>query len=129
MSVSCLSVDDLFTEWRAAFQRKDIVAILSMLTDDYLLWAPATPPIGIDMLRPRLENAFAAYDVEPGYESEERIVSGDLAFERGWDTQEVRPRAGGDAIVQRQRVFMVLRRAADGRWQFARGMSHAGPAA
>ena len=41
----------------------------------------------------------------------------------------VTPRAGGDSITQRQRVFMILRRQIDGRWLFARGMSQPGPAA
>jgi ketosteroid isomerase-like protein len=54
-------------------------------------------------------------------------VLGDWAFERGWDVQTVTPRAGGPGKVQRQRVFLMLRRGADGRWRFARGMSQAGP--
>jgi ketosteroid isomerase-like protein len=123
------AIDALFAEWRAAYQRKDVDAILALLTQDYLLWAPAAEPIGIDGLKPRLAAALAAFDVEPSYDREERIVSGDLAFERGWDVQHVIPRNGGDVINQRQRVFMILRRDPDGRWRFARGMSQSGPSA
>jgi ketosteroid isomerase-like protein len=66
--------------------------------------------------------------VTPRFEREERIVSGDLAFERGGDVQEARVRATGETRTQRQRVFLILRRGADGRWRFARGMSQPGPA-
>ena len=84
-------------------------------------------PLTIEALRPRLAAALAAYDIEPSFEREEQIVSGDWAFERGWDVQAVKPRAGGPGHVQRQRVFLILRRGTDGRWRFARGMSQPGP--
>jgi ketosteroid isomerase-like protein len=103
--------------------------ILALTTEDYVLWAPGAEPMRMAALKPRLAAAFGAYDVDPGYESEERIVSGDLAFERGWDIQRVTPRGGGDPSTQRQRVFMILRRDADGRWKFARGMAQPGPSA
>jgi ketosteroid isomerase-like protein len=41
--------------------------------------------------------------------------------------QIVKPRAGGPGQVRRQRVFLILRRGADGQWRFARGMSQPGP--
>jgi uncharacterized protein (TIGR02246 family) len=121
------AIDALFAEWQDAFQRKDVDAILALVTKDYQLWAPGADAMGIDGLKPRLAAALAAFDVEPSYEREERVVSGDLAFERGWDVQRVIPRNGGAVITQRQRVFMILRREPDGRWRFARGMSQPGP--
>ena len=120
-------IDALYAAWREAFQRQDLEAILDLLTPDYVLWAAGAPPMGRDELRPRLATALATYDLVPAFECEERLVSGDLAFERGWDIQEVRPRAGGDARSQRQRVFLILRRGSDGQWRFARGMSQPGP--
>ena len=124
-----VSIDKLFEEWRAAFQRKDVDAIVALLTKDYVLWAPGAEAMGIDQLEPRLAAALATFDVEPRYDREERIVSGDLAFERGWDVQQITPRNGGAVITQRQRVFMILRRESDGRWRFARGISQPGPTA
>ena len=121
-------IDALYTAWRDAFRRRDVEGVLAMLSADYRLWGPGLPAMGRDDLRPRLAAAFATYDIVPEYACEERLVSGDLAFERGWDTQRIRPRAGGDEQVQRQRVFLVLRREEDGMWRFARGMSQPGPA-
>jgi uncharacterized protein (TIGR02246 family) len=120
-------IDALYAAWRAAFQRQDLEAILGLLTADYVLWAPGTPPIGREALRPRLTAALAAYEIDPAFEREELLVAGDLAFDRGWDLQRIRPRAGGDVQAQRQRVFLVLRRGEDRVWRFARGMSQPGP--
>lgn len=120
-------IDALYEAWSAAFHRRDVPAILALLTADYVLWPPSAAPMTREALEPRLVAALEAYDVTPSFEREERIVSGDLAFECGWDVQRVRPRGGGDEREQRQRVFLVLRRGGDGAWRFARGMSQPGP--
>ena len=82
---------------------EDINAILELLTPDYVLWAPGAPPTTRELLAPRLAAAFRTHYLVPSLEREEQLVSGDLAFERGWDIQEIRPRAGGDAMIHRQR--------------------------
>jgi ketosteroid isomerase-like protein len=122
-------IDALYDAWREAFRRRSVAAILELITPDYVLWPAGALPMTHDALKPALAAALHAYDVVPSFEREERIVSGDLAFERGWDVQQVRPRGGGDMTTRRQRVFLVLRRGSDGRWRFARGMSQPGPAA
>lgn len=121
-------IDVLYAEWGEAMRAGNVSAVMSMLTEDYLLVPNGGVPQSRAMLAPRLTAAFLAYEVESTFECEERIVDGALAFERGWDVQRVRPRNGGEEIVQRQRVFLVLRRGSDGKWRFARGMSNAAPA-
>ncbi|HXH39260.1 MAG TPA: nuclear transport factor 2 family protein [Thermoanaerobaculia bacterium] len=116
-------IDTLYSAWRDAFRRHDVDAILELVTEDYVLFAPGAPPQMTGALRPRLEAALAAYEIDLDFEREERIVSGDLAFERGWDVQTVWPRDGGERRRQRQRVFLILRRGPDAVWRFARGMS------
>ena len=120
-------IDDLYVAWANAFAARDVEAIIALQTPDYLLWASGTPPLNADGLRPRLAAAFAAYEIVPAFEREERLVSGDLAFERGWDVQQIRPRGGGEVQSHRQRVFLLLRQGSDGTWRFARGMSQPGP--
>jgi ketosteroid isomerase-like protein len=120
-------IDELYEAWSEAFRRRSVEGILDLLTPDYVLWPAGAAPATRETLAPRLVAALDAYEVTPSFEREERLVSGDLAFERGWDVQQVRPRSGGEVKTQRQRVFLVLRRGSDGRWRFARGMSHAGP--
>lgn len=128
MNDADLEIDQLYAAWGEAFQRKNTEAILDLLTPDYLLWPAGAPAMNRESLRPRLVATFNAYDIMPSFEREERLMSGDFAFERGWDVQEIRPRSGGETTTHRQRVFLVLRRGADGKWRFARGMSQPGPA-
>ncbi len=128
MSEANRGIDALYDALREAFRRQDVEGVLGLLTPDYALWAPGAPPMTAGTLRPQLAAAMAAYDVEPTFEREEQFVSGDLAVDCGWDVQTVRPRSGGPAETRRQRVFLVLRRAPDGVWRFARGISQPGPA-
>ncbi len=122
------AIETLYSQWISAFQHRDVEAILALVTPDYLLWAPGAPPlVGREVLRPMLAAALAKAAVVPAFELEERIVSGDVAVDRGWDVQRVLPSDGSAERVQRQRVMMVLRRDAAGTWRFARGMSQPGP--
>lgn len=122
-------IDKLYHAWGEAFQSKNVDAILSLLTPDYVLWPAGAPAMSRDSLVPRLVATLSSYDITPSFEREELLVAGDFAFERGWDIQRICPSSGGEVKTQRQRVFLVLQRGTDGRWRFARGMSHPGPAA
>jgi ketosteroid isomerase-like protein len=122
-------IDDLYTAWGEAFRLQDVDAIVELMTPDYVLWAPSTAELDPESLRPRLKAAFAAYDITSTFECVERLVAGEVAVDRGWDVQQLRPRPGGEVLLHRQRVMLVLRRSSDGKWRFARGMSQAGPAA
>lgn len=131
MTEADAEIDALHAAWSEAIRRGDLDAALAMLAPDYVLWAGgAAPLVGRDAARPLFAAAFAQFELDPGFELEERLVSGDLAVDRGWDVQTLRPRAGGPAVTRRQRVLLVLRRSPspDGSWQYARGMSQPGPA-
>lgn len=115
-------IDALYVAWADAFRRKDLDAVMRLLTPDYVLLRPGAPAMAAEAIRPALVAAFASCDIAMAFEREERIVSGDLAFEQGWDVQTLRPHGGGDERTQRQHVAVLLRRGADGAWRFARGM-------
>jgi uncharacterized protein (TIGR02246 family) len=121
-STSDEGIDALYAAWADAFRRKDVDAILRLLTPDYILLRPGAPGMTAEAIRPALEAAFASVDIDMAFEREEQIVSGDLAFEQGWDVQTLRPHGGGDGRTQRQHVALVLQRGTDGVWRFARGM-------
>jgi ketosteroid isomerase-like protein len=120
-------IDDLYNSWSEAFRRRDVDAVVELMTPDYALWAPGAAELDAEGLKPRLKAAFAAYEITSTFECIERLVAGDLAVDRGWDVQRLRPRSGGEVLVHRQRVMLVLRRGSDGAWRFARGISQAGP--
>lgn len=116
------AIDALYAAWAEAFRRRDVDAVLRLLTDDYVLLRPGAPPLAADAIRPALVAAFASFDIDIAFEREERVLSDDLAFEQGWDVQTLRPRAGGETRTQRQHVAVLLKRGSDGVWRFARGM-------
>lgn len=120
-------IEDLYAAWGDAFRRQDVDAVIELMTQDYVLWSPGAAEVSAEGLRPHLSAAFAAYEITSKFECVERLVAGDLAIDRGWDIQELRPRLGGDAVIHRQRVMLVLRRSSNGTWRFARGISQAGP--
>jgi hypothetical protein len=92
--VSILKLTNFTRHGVKAFQCKNVEAILDLLTPDYVLWPTGAPAIGRDSLAPRLAATLSAYDITPSFEREERVVAGELAFERGWDIQRfVRVRA------------------------------------
>jgi ketosteroid isomerase-like protein len=124
---SDLGIDDLYAAWGGAFRRGDVDGVVDLLTPDYVLWASGAAELNVEGLRPRLKAAFAAYEINSTFECVERLVAGDLAVDRGWDVQRLRPRSGGEEIVSRQRVMLVLRRSSEGEWRFARGISQPGP--
>lgn len=97
-------IDQLYTAWGEAFQCKHTEAILDLLTPDYLLWPAGAPAMNRESLRPRLAATFNVYDITPSFQREERLVSGDFAFERGWDVQEIRPRGGGENNASAARI-------------------------
>jgi ketosteroid isomerase-like protein len=84
-------IDELYAAWSAAFRRADINAVVELMTPDYLLWASGALELDAEALRPRLKAAFAAYEIASTFECIERLVAGDLAVDRGWDVQRLRP--------------------------------------
>jgi uncharacterized protein (TIGR02246 family) len=116
-------IEALYAAWADAFHREDVDAIFDLLTPDYVLVRAGAPALGQEQLRPLFAAVLQAHRITPAFEREEQIVDGDLAFERGWDIQTVENRADGNTRTQRSHVFLILRRAPDGRWRFARGMS------
>ena len=84
-------IDALYTAWADAFRRKDVDAIMRSVPQDYVLLRPGAAPMTADAIRPALVAVFASFDIVMAFEREERIVSGELAFEQGWDVQTLRP--------------------------------------
>lgn len=115
--------------WIAAIAASDADALRPLLTEDYEVWAHATAPLcGVDAAIAAMRGALERYRVEQSFEPVETVVTGDWAFERGIERMTVIPAAGGTAQTVSQRALLILRRGADGRWQYARGMTNGLPA-
>lgn len=111
--------------WMAAVASGDAEALRDLLTEDYEVWANAAAPIvGVDGAVAAMRGALARFRVEQRFDAIETIVAGDWAIERGTESMRVTPIDGGESRDASQRALLVLRRGADGRWRFARGMTN-----
>lgn len=120
-------IDRLFREWAEAGRRGDAHALAQMVTEDAEFWSQGAPPLqGRDEVVARMAAFFETYEIDQGFERQELVLSGDLAFVRGMEVNRVTPRDGAPALEIRQRAFSVLFRGPDG-WRFARGMTHKPP--
>lgn len=122
------AIDTLFREWAEAGRRGDARAMAHLVTEDAEFWSQAAPPLkGRDEVVTRMTAFFETYEIDQGFERQELVISGDLAFVRGMEINRVTPRDGAPALEIRQRAFSVLFREPDGTWKFARGMTHKPP--
>jgi len=116
--------------WIAAVAASDADALRSLLADDYEIWANGAAPLcGVEPAVEAMRGALARYHIEQSFEPLETIVAGDWAFERGVERMTVTPVAGGPAQTMAQRALLILRRGANGQWQYARGMTNGLPPA
>lgn len=117
-------IDALFAEWKTAMANGDVETLLSLITEDAEFWTQGAAPVkGRDNVRALFNAFFKTVSMRQDFEEVERVVDGNIAFVRGFETNALTPRSGGDPVEVRQRAFMLLRRDRD-RWRFARGMTN-----
>lgn len=123
------AIEKLFHDWAEAGRRGDAHAMAQMVTEDAEFWTHGAAPLrGREAVVPRMAAFFESYEMDQGFERQELILSGDLAFVRGMEINRVKPREGGAPPMEiRQRAFSILFRGTDGVWRFARGMTNRPP--
>jgi ketosteroid isomerase-like protein len=90
------------------------------LAEDVIVMAPGMPAVsGLAAVTAFMEGSLKDFKVEVKYASEEIVVSGDFAFDRGTAWQRVTPKAGGPSIEEANKYLWVYRRV-DGAWKAAR---------
>jgi ketosteroid isomerase-like protein len=122
--------DAVRAAWVAAVAARDPDALRPLLTDDYEVWAHGAPPLtGVDGAVAAMRGAIERYDIVQSFDPLETIIAGEWAFERGVERMTVTPRDGTPPRSMSQRALLILRRGADGRWRYARGMTNGLPTA
>jgi uncharacterized protein (TIGR02246 family) len=122
------AIEKLFHDWAEAGRRGDAHAMAQMCTEDSEFWSHGAAPLkGRDEVVSRMTTFFQGYEIDQGFERQELVVSGDLAFVRGMEVNRVTPRDGAPALEIRQRALSILFRGPDGTWKFARGMTNRPP--
>ncbi|HVT40103.1 MAG TPA: DUF4440 domain-containing protein [Gemmatimonadaceae bacterium] len=118
-------IADLHREWVDNVARGNAEGLRDLVTEDYEVWPDGALSLtGRDVVVSSMAGAIALYQVEQVFDSVELVVTGDWAFERGIERITVTQRSGGAAQSRTQRVLLILRRGADGRWRYARGITN-----
>ena len=104
-----------------AYNAGDAAALVALLTDDAVVMPPNEPAlVGSDAYQSWTEAFFEQFTTELTITSEEIVVAGDWAFDRGVYTQTLTSAAGGDAIQDSGKYLVIFQRQADSAWKVAR---------
>ena len=121
------AIEKLFRDWADAGRRGDAQAMAQMVTEDAEFWSHGAAPLqGRGEVVSRMTTFFESYEIDQGFERQEIVISGNLAFVRGMEINRVTPRNDAAPMEIRQRALSILFREADGVWRFARGMTNKG---
>jgi uncharacterized protein (TIGR02246 family) len=125
-----VAIDALRDAWVAVVASGDARGLADLVTPDYEVWAHGAPTLtGPQMVVTTMGAALARFSVSQSYEPAETVVAGDWAFQRGIERIRAVPKGGGPAHESSHRALLILRRGADGRWRYARGMTNGLPPA
>jgi ketosteroid isomerase-like protein len=86
---------------------------------DIVAMPPNRPSKIGDADRQWIRDFLAAYTVEVQYKSDEIVIAGDWAFDRGTATETMTPKAGGPAATESAKYLWVYQRL-NGEWKLAR---------
>jgi uncharacterized protein (TIGR02246 family) len=120
-------IDRTLAEWAAAIAQGDLALLCSLVTEDAEFWTQgAAPLIGRRAVESAFKPLLEAYRFSQRFEEQERFLGPDWSLLRGVEYNTLEPRSGGPQREVKQRAFSLLRRESDGRWRFARGITHQG---
>lgn len=107
--------------FQAAENAGSVDALRSFFADDLVMMGPNSPPVtGGDTVAEQMRTFHERFAVQVEYDSQEIVVSGDWAFDRGTERFTVTPRDGGAAIQKSGNYLYLYQRQADGSWKQAR---------
>lgn len=114
------TLDRLRQEFAAAENAGDADAMYRYLADDIVVMAPNLPPMrGSEVSPASLRKFFEVFDMDVQYRSEEVVIAGDWAFDRGTGRETLTPKNGGAPVGGEAKYLWVYRRIA-GQWKQAR---------
>jgi ketosteroid isomerase-like protein len=104
-----------------AVNRGDVEAEVNRFTEDGIYMWPDAPAIeGHDSLRDWFELRFARFETHIESKTEELVVFGNWAFERGTSVARIRQKNGNHIDTVRGKYINLLQRQPDGSWKIAR---------
>ena len=116
------SIKATYAEWTKAVMESDWKSAGDLLSEDYWSsWPNGAPVQGRDALITMLKTDSQGLTL--AFEVDEVDGSGDLAFARARATETV-GQPNGSSTTEHFGTLDILRRRADGKWQFTRGAGH-----
>jgi ketosteroid isomerase-like protein len=107
--------------FQAAENAGSVDKFRSFFVDDLVMMGPNKPPvIGGDSVAALMRVFHNAYTVQVEYTSQEIVVFGDWAFDRGTELYTVTPKAGGAPIRKSGNYLYLYQRQKDGSWKQSR---------
>jgi ketosteroid isomerase-like protein len=121
------AIERLHQQDMAASKNWDVETLVSLWTGDIVALRPDAPPtIGKEAARAQLlqmkEQSRDLVIEDYKLDFQEVKIVGDWAYEWGYFSGTMRPRAGGDPIMAGGKVMRVLQRQPGGSWKVARTM-------
>ena len=110
-------------QFEAAENAGSGVQFRSYFSDDLVMMGPNKPPVtGGDSVAALMRAFHDEFAVQVEYNSQEIVVSGDWAFDRGTEHYTLTPRAGGAPIRKSGNYLYLYQRQEDGSWKQSRVM-------
>ena len=96
-------------------------ALLALFTDDVVIM-PANSPavVGLAAAREFVPGFFQAFAVSEQFQSQEVVITGDWAFDRGTFTETLTSKTDSLTVTTVGKYLWLLRRSDDGAWKYAR---------
>ena len=105
----------------AALNGGDVDAIVNFILDDAVFMPPnAAALVGKAAIQSWLQTATDTYTFDETWSSEEIVVFGDWAFDRGTSKVLMTSKAGGEPVDVTGKYIWIYERQADGNWKYAR---------
>jgi len=113
------TLDSLRRDFEIAERAGDADRMYAHAAPDIVAMPPNRPSKIGDADRQWIRDFLAAYTVEVQYKSDEIVIAGDWAFDRGTATETMTPKAGGPAATESTKYLWVYQRL-NGEWKLAR---------
>jgi len=113
------AINNLREKEEMAAETGNVDALLALRSDDFIAMPPDQPSVkGKEAVREFLTGMFGQMNIEETLVSEEIIVSGDWAHDRGTFAGTAVPKAGGTTISIDGKYLWILNRQDDGSWKY-----------
>jgi uncharacterized protein (TIGR02246 family) len=114
-------IETLKQDWIAAVKARNVDRILQLATDDVVAMHPnGRTTKGKQELAADFRRFFAEFEVDQKAVSEETVISGEWAFDRGRVITTLLPVGGGPPVEVNSETVTILRREPEGSWKVAR---------